>query len=74
MKNIIVRLIWKFLGYGCCMPVHRHELNGILEKYQKNMNEQLSEQRAQLLEYFKQQEAAERADKREHVVSVRIVK
>jgi hypothetical protein len=66
------RLIWKWLGYGCCLPVHHHELQGILENYQERsalaLQQQLSDQRAQMFEFLKQQE------EQKDVLEVRLVK
>ena len=74
MRNIVVDLIWKFLGYGCCRPLHSHQVNGILEDYQKRINDSLQSQlhdlRAQIFEYSRQEAEREAA----RVMNVRLVK
>ena len=70
--NYLRLWVWKMLGYGCCRPVHHHELKGILEDYHKRSSEslqrQLADQRAQLFEFLKQQE------EEKGVLEVRLVK
>lgn len=60
------------LGYKCCLPVHQHELKGIMDNYYQKVDEsirrQTEDQRAQVLEYLKQLNADQK------IIEVRLVK
>ena len=68
--NIVQRWIWGLLGYKCCLPVHHHELKGILEDYYNKVKKNQDDARATMFEYLRKMEE----DKSQEPLEVRLVK
>jgi dTDP-4-dehydrorhamnose 3,5-epimerase-like enzyme len=70
--NMAQKLVWKMLGFGCCRPVHQHEINQLLKDMYKdvtaNVHKQLEDQRGSIFEFLRQQEQQQK------ILEVRLVK